>query len=283
MQKPSLGFDYLKRISSESGDFATLALQGRVALTEDINDEEEETIQNKYKLEPQVYNAYAKFKTPWTYLWIGHNRPAISLGSYFDSHGLILRTLAIQGFGYDRDWGVGFYRDFSWGDFAASATTGTGMPVYFKGNFMTAARISYGVLSQENFNIGLSFGYGDTLDTMGYELRNDEPQRMTLGGVDVAFLRDIFENRFDLLAGKWLGEDTFAVSDRVSANLDPEGLLKLEFQPTYWKFGEEGNYQLALCASSQVTSNLTVRLSYTYDRNADDNIFILQLYYYRPI
>ncbi len=118
-----------------------------------------------------------KVKTPLSYVWVGHNRPAFGLSSYFDSHGLILRTLAIQGFGYDRDWGAGLYRDFSWGDVSASVTTGTGMPVYFKGNYMTAARISYGVQSQDNFNLGFSLGYGNTLDTMGYRLRDPEPRR----------------------------------------------------------------------------------------------------------
>jgi len=42
------------------------------------------------------------------------------------------------------------YRDFSWGDASASVTTGTGMPIYFKGNYMTAARVSYGVQSRDN-------------------------------------------------------------------------------------------------------------------------------------
>ena len=37
---------------------------------------------------------------------------------------------------------------------------------------MTAGRASYGVLSQDNMNLGLSLGYGKTLDTMGYELRD---------------------------------------------------------------------------------------------------------------
>ncbi|MDQ5988482.1 MAG: hypothetical protein CSYNP_04242 [Syntrophus sp. SKADARSKE-3] len=35
MQKPSIGFDYLQRFSGETGDIATFALQGRLALTED--------------------------------------------------------------------------------------------------------------------------------------------------------------------------------------------------------------------------------------------------------
>jgi hypothetical protein len=205
------------------------------------------------------------------------------LSSYFDSHGLLLRTLAIQGFGYDRDWGVGLYKDFSWGDVSASVTTGTGMPVYMKGNYMTAARVSYGVQSQDNYNAGFSLGYGRTLDTMGYELRDPEPRQMTLAAADLTILRDNLEHRFDLYAGKWLDEDTYALFYRFGVNFFPEGQLKVEAQPTYWKFGEEENYQLSLCLSSQATSDLTVRLGYTYDRNADDNRVLLQLYYYRPL
>ena len=274
MQKPSLGFDYIKRFSGESGDWATLALQGRLALT--VNE-------GKYKLEPQIYNAYFKMKTQGPYVWVGHNRPAFGLSSYFDSHGLLLRTLALQGFGYDRDWGIGLYKDFSWGDLSASATTGSGMPVYLNGNYMTAARVSYGVLSQDNINVGFSLGYGSTLDTMGYKLRDPEPRQMMLAGVDLTILRNNLEHRFDLLAGKWLGNDTHAMFYRFGVNLDQEGRLKIEAQPAYWKSGEEKDYQLSLCFSVLATSNLTVRAAYTYDRNAMDNRGILQLYYYRPI
>ena len=274
MQKPSIGFDFIKRFSGEFGDVATLAVQGRLAVVVDGEDKD---------LEGQIYNAYFKFKTPGPYVWVGHNRPAFGLSSYFDSHGLLLRTLAIQGFGYDRDWGVGLYKDFSWGDVSASVTTGSGMPVYMKGNYMTAARVSYGVQSQDNYNAGFSLGYGRTLDTMGYELRDPEPRQMTLAAADMTILRDNLAHRFDLYAGKWLDEDTYALFYRFGVNFDPEGRLKAEAQPTYWKFGEEENYQLSLCLSSQATSNLTVRLGYTYDRNADDNRVLLQLYYYRPL
>jgi len=286
MQKPSVGFDYLQRFSGESGDIATFALQGRLALTEDNGAEVlygDPENRSKYKLEPQIYNAYLKVKTPLSYVWVGHNRPAFGLSSYFDSHGLILRTLAIQGFGYDRDWGGGLYRDFSWGDISASVTTGSGMPVYMKGNYMTAARISYGVQSQDNFNLGFSLGYGSTLDTMGYRLRDPEPLQMRMGALDLTILRDNLEHRFDLYGGTWLDRDMYAMSYRFGVNVDQEGRLKIEAQPTYWKFGEEKDYELSLCVSSQVTSNLTTRLGYFYDHNTDDNRIILQLYYYRPL
>lgn len=278
MQKPSLGFDYLQRFSGESGDWGTFALQGRLALME-----RGEEGSNDFKFEPQIYNAYFKLKTPGPYVWLGHNRPAFGLSSYFDSHGLILRTLAIQGFGYDRDWGAGLYKDFSWGDFSASVTTGSGMPVEFKGNYMTAARLSYGVLSHDNFNIGFSLGYGDTLDTMGYKVRDPEPRPMRLASADLTVLRNNFEHRFDLLAGDWLGNNTYALLYRIGMNLDPENRYKIEAQPAYWKFGDEKTFQMSFCLSGQVTSNLTVRLGYTFDSNVEDHRVILQLYYYRPI
>ena len=278
MQKPSVGFDYIKRFSGEMGDVATLAIQGRLALTVDAENG------NRVKLEPQIYNAYLRVKTPGPYVWIGHNRPAFGLSSYFDSHGLLLRTLAIQGFGYDRDWGVGLYKDFSWGDIFTSVTTGSGMPVLFKGgNYMATARTSYGVLNQDNMNLGFSLGYGKTLDTMGYDLRDSEPRQMALAGVDFTFLRNNFEHRFDFLGGKWLGEKTYAVFYRFGVNLDQEGRFKIEAQPTWWKFGEETNYQLSLCFSVLATSNLTIRLGYTYDHDANDNRIVLQLYYYQPV
>jgi hypothetical protein len=274
MQKPSVGFDFIKRFSGGSGDVATLAIQGRLALTVD---------DDNYTFEPQLYNAYLKIKTPGPYVWIGHNRPAFGLSAYLDSHALLLRTLAIQGFGYDRDWGGGIYKDFSWGDVAASFTTGSGMPVYFRGNYMAAARASYGVLTQDNMNLGFSLGYGRTLETMGYELIDGDPREMLLAGADLTILRNNFEHRFDLLAGKWLDNETYALFYRFGVNLFQEGQLKIEAQPTYWTFGGDEDYQLSLCFSSQVTSNVTLRLEYTYDHASDDNRVLLQLYYYRPI
>ena len=166
MQKPSVGFDYLQRYSGDSGDFATVALQYRLALTQvarstggtvsgsgigatttgseepyicpapeyqassyspDANSPQIEYAD--YRAEHQVYNAYVKVKTPWSSVWAGHNRPAFGLSSYLDSHGHLLWTLGMR-YGYDRDWGVGTSKDLEWGDIAASVTTGSGMPLY---------------------------------------------------------------------------------------------------------------------------------------------------------
>lgn len=274
MQKPSVGFDYLHRFSGEAGDWGSLGLQGRLALTVFEDGTE--------KIEPQAYNAWFKVKTPISDVWVGHNRPALGLGSYFDSHPLILRTLPIQGFGYDRDWGVGSNRDFSWGNLQLSATTGTGMPVYLKGNYLLAGRVAYGVLNEDNYTVGFSAAYGQTLDTMGYKLRDPEPLPMKLAGTDVAFLRDNVEHRFDLLAGEWLGLNTVAAMYRIGYLFGPEQRLKVEAQPTYWRSGDE-NWLMSACFSALVTSDLTARVMYEYNHTADDHRAVAQLYYYLPI
>ena len=278
MQHPSIGFDYIKRFSGESGDFLTFALQARLAIMVDPTKDETEV-----KLQPQLYNAYLKLKTPGPYVWVGHNRPAFGLSSYLDSHALLLRTLSVQGFGYDRDWGVGMYKDFSWGDIAATATTGSGMPIYFRGNYMTAARASYGVLSKDNYNLGFSLGYGNTMDTMGYTLFAHNPFLMRLVGVDGALLMNNLEHHAEFLAGKWLNEQTYAGLYRFGINLDPENRLKIEAQPMLWKTGSERDYQMSFCFSFLATSDLTLRLGYTYDHKTNDNSVIFQIYYYRRI
>jgi len=274
MQKPSVGFDYLHRFSGESGDWGSFGLQGRLALSVYEN--------GTKRIEPQAYNAWFKVKTSLSDVWIGHNRPALGLGSYFDSHPLILRTLPIQGFGYDRDWGIGTYRDFSWGNLQLSATTGTGMPIYFKGNYMLAARVAYGVLNEDNYTLGFSAGYGRTLDTMGYKLRDSAPKNMRLGGADFAFLRNNLEHRFDLFAGEWLDQDTVALMYRFGFLFGPEQRMKIEVQPAYWRSGGE-NWLLSSCFSALVTPDLTLRTMYEYNHAEDDHRAIVQLYYYLPL
>ncbi len=274
MQKPSVGFDYLARFSGAGGDWGSLAAQGRFALTVD----EDWTKQG----EGQLYNAWFKVKTPLSDVWAGHNRPAFGLGSTLDSHALLLRTLAIQGFGYDRDWGLGTYRDFSRGNLALSATAGSGMPVYSRGNYMLAGRAAYGVLNQDNYTIGVSGAGGKTLDTMGYDLREPDPLDMGLFGADFAFLWNRLENRADFLTGTWLDQDTTAVMYRLGYIVDAEERVKIEAQPTYWTNGG-GNWLLGACVTARLTSDLTFRTMVEYDRDQDDHRVIGQLYYYKRL
>ncbi len=274
MQKPSVGFDYLQRFSSETGDWGSLAIQMRLAYNEAYRETGEEQFQ------VQLYNAFFKYKAGVADLWAGHNRIAFGLASYLDSHALLLQPLAMYGYGYDRDWGVGAVRDFDWGNISLSYSTGTGMPLDIDGNYLISARASYGVLSRDNYTTGVSVAYGKPMETMGYERIMPEPNQTFLAGVDVAYFWNNIENRFEAAAGEKMEEDTYAFLWRIGINLLDEDRLKLEAQPVYWKSGEEWLYEVSAGVSYKLTSDITLRGMYTYDGAMYDSRVVFQIYWY---
>jgi hypothetical protein len=274
MQKPSVGFDFLQRFSSETGDWGSFALQMRLAYNEAYQETGEEEFQ------AQIYNAFFKYKAGFADLWIGHSRIAFGLGSYLDSHSLLLQPLAMYGYGYDRDWGVGVTRDFEWGNLAVSYSTGSGMPLEFDGNYLISARISKGVLNRDNYNIGFSSSYGKPLDTIGYEVIMPEPIKTFLVGTDFTYLWNNIENRFEAVAGEKENENTYAFLWRIGVNLLDEDRLKLEAQPVYRYIGGDWNYEISGCLSYKLTSDITLRSMYTYDGEMNDNRVVFQIYWY---
>jgi hypothetical protein len=273
MQKPSLGFDYIQRFSRETGDFALLAVQARSA----VNAEGDEP------LELQVYNAFLKFKTRAADIWIGHNRPKFGLASYFDSHGQLLQPLSMNGFGFDRDWGIGIECDYAWGNAGFSLTSGSGMPLHFKGNYFLAGRVSKGVLIQENYNIGLSAGYGKILEVMGYHLMSGEPMESALAGLDATWLRNNLENRIELVAGRRAGHGAFALFWRAGVGFLEENRLKLEMQPVLWRTEGMTHVQFSTGVTYLAHADWTLRAMYLYDKEMKDSRIVFQVYYYKGI
>ena len=273
MQKTSLGFDYIQRFSGDAGDIAVLAVQGRLGFDPD----------GDTTVEPQLYNAYLKFKTRAADVWIGHNRPKFGLSSYFDNHAQLLQPLAMNGFGFDRDWGIGAERDTAWGNAGLSLTTGSGMPLHFKGNYFAAARVSKGVLNRENYNIGVSAGYGKTLDIMGYHLASDEPMETALAGLDAAWLWNNIENRLEIIGGRRGGQSSYALFWRAGLNLLEEGRLKLEIQPVLYKMMGLSRLQFSAGATFLAHADWTLRAMYLYDKETKDSRIVFQVYYYKGI
>ena len=271
MQKPSVGFDWLRRLSGEGRDFGVVGLQTRLAYNHEPDRE----------LELQLYNAWIKYKAGFADFWIGHDRPALGLSFYFDSHGLLLPTLAMMGWGFDRDWGAGFSRDFAWGNLAGSFTTGSGMPLHFKGNHLLSARISKGVLERDNYNLGLSAAWGEILETMGYELMSPDPVPFHMASIDLAYLWARYESRLELMAGERMDEQAGALFWRFTANLLEENRLKLEAQPILWNEMGESSFALFAGLSYQATEDLAVRTMYQYADAEKDNRVVFQVYYYR--
>ncbi|HVP91679.1 MAG TPA: hypothetical protein VMS75_10750 [Terriglobales bacterium] len=273
MQKPSLGFDLVRRFSGRTRDIGVLAVQARLAYTQDL----------RHPLQLQVYNASFRLKAGFADLWAGHDRPALGLDAELDSHALLLPGPAMRGFGFDRDWGVGLRRDFAWGNAAASLTAGSGMPLYLHGNYLAAVRVSRGVLARDNWSVGLSLAGGRVLDTMGYALVSRDPAAFAAAAADATYLWRNVENRVEVLAGRRAGSGLLLVFWRAGVNLLGEGRLRLEVQPAVARDGGRWNNYLGGGASYEVTADLAARSLVQYDFARKDARFVLQLYFYKRI
>ncbi|MDI6740120.1 MAG: hypothetical protein QME74_07130 [Candidatus Edwardsbacteria bacterium] len=280
MQKPSLGFDLVQRLSTETGDWGMFAVQARFAY---------DKTHNGY-VEPQLYNAYLKVKPGFGDVWFGHNKPAFGLASYLDNHGTLLQPLSMYGYGFDRDWGMGYYRDFESGNLAFSATLGSGMPIYANGNYLFSGRISKGDLNQQNYNIGLSASYGRIMESMGYDMFDvaEIPVEQTMLGIDGSLFVGRWENRAELLwhrKADLRSAEPFPVLPgvlfhRITINLLSENRLKYEWQ-NIWRFGAGGEISTELGISYQLTPDFFIRTTAgLYDEQLKT---VAQLYWYHKI
>jgi hypothetical protein len=273
MQKPSLGFDLVKRISGRSGDYGVLAFQARLAYNQE----------GARPFEAQVYNASFRYKAGFADVWAGHSRPALGLDYALDSHALLLPAPAMLGFGFERDWGLGLQRDFSWGNAAVSLTTGSGMPLHFKGNYLAAARFSGGVLARDNYSLGLSLAGGRILETIGNHLLGPEPAGFAAVAADVTYLFRNLENRVEVMAGRKAGASVLLLFWRTGISLMEEGRLRIEGQPAVTKTGEGWSWQLASGLSYQITADIAARSMVLRDSARRDTRFVLQIYFYKGL
>ena len=273
MQKPSFGFDFVQRISGRSRDIGVLAVQARLAYDQ----------AGGHSLQPQLYNAFFRLKAGFANIWAGHSRPALGLSYVLDSHALLLPAPAMLGYGFDRDWGMGLERDFSWGSAAASLTTGSGMPLYLKGNFLAAARVTKGVLARDNYSLGLSLTHGNILETMGYTLVEPEPFSWSAVSVDAAYMWRNLENRAEILLGSREGAGMFLLFWRSGLALLDEDRLKVEVQPVLMRSAGAWDYSFGSGLTYLLNADLAGRFMVLYDHGRRDARFVVQFYYYKRL
>lgn len=273
MQKPSLGFDYVQRISGAAGDFAVLAVQARLAWNPS----------GDKRFEPQVYNAYVKLKLKPFDFWIGHAVPEFGMAAALDSHAALLQPLAMAGFGLDRDWGVGFKRDTAKGGWGVSITTGSGMTTEFSGGYLLAGRYQTGVLATDNAVGGFSLGYGELVDAMGVQVMSSKLVGFAMASIDLTWLRDNIENRIELAGGQRGGRGAFAGQYRIGVGLLPESRLKLELQPAFIVLGGTSRLELSAGASWLPHPDWTLRTAAVYDSLAKDFRLVFQAYFYKGL
>jgi hypothetical protein len=272
MQKNGVGFDYIKKFSREYGNIGTGALQMRLVWN---------NADNRPQL--QVYNAYLKSKTSPVDVWAGHNRIPFGLASYWDTHADLLQPLSMFGFGFDRDWGAGISKDFANGDFSTAITTGSGMRLETKGSWLMTSRASYGVLARDNYSVGASFMGGEILDTMGYEVIDNNLKNILLGGIDLAYNHGRVEHKAEFNYGQKNDMSTAAAFYRMGFNFLEEYRLKIEGQYTWTKQEDVSNISLGLGATYKINSDFTARAMCQWEQEMNNNRIIFQLYRYSRI
>ena len=272
MQKPSFGLDYLRRFRTAGQDRGYLAIQARLAF-----DEHEE-----FKFEPQLYNAYYNFKIMRSDLWIGHNKTALGLSSYLDNHALLIADNSMSSLNFDRDWGIGFNTEKQYTDYRFSLTTGSGMPLYFKNNYLFSARMGIGDLNRDNRNIGFSVAQGKILKTMGYHyMHNKMTHDLLAGGFDAGIR---YLNKYlmtDIIAGKYDNNNAYAALIRAGINILPDDRLNLEAQAQLFRTGRNREENLSGGFTYRLTPYLTIRTLLTHETNESSNTLTMQLYYLR--
>ena len=271
MQKPGIGFDYLQRISGKQRDWGLLALQTRIVYAPESTSD----------FQVQIYNAYIQYKQRLTNFWLGHNRPASGLSANLDNHALLLPSPAMLGFGFDRDWGLGASLDYSSGDIAFSMTSGSGMPLLLKKNYLTSFRISHGILEVQNYSYGFSLGYGQILNTMGYKLVDSRLHSLRTIGFDLTYFLTRFENRWDLIVGQYSAHTAVLIFWRSGINFLPENKLKFEIQPVYALKDGTNNFSFASGLSYQLTPFTTARVMYQFHHDPGAQSVVFQFYYYK--
>lgn len=272
MQKPSLGFDFVRRIRATGRDRGYLAIQARIAFDE----------HKSSKLEPQLYNAFYNLKIMRSDLWIGHNKTALGLSSYLDNHALLMPDNSMSPLNFDRDWGIGFYTEKQFTDYRVSLTTGSGMPLYVKDNYLVAGRIGIGDLDRDNRNFGFSVAQGQILKTMGYHYMHDKKiHNVLFGGFDTGIR---YLNKYlmaDLIAGRYDDQTAYASLLRTGINLLPDDRMNLEAQVQLLRTTGSREELFAGGFSYRLTPYLTFRTLFEHNYRLSANNVTMQLYYLR--
>jgi hypothetical protein len=170
--RQSVGFEVLKKFSSETATLAGLDFQGRLVRRDgfvgSLNDMEGMDRPGWFF---EVHNAYADFynllgEVGRFNLRVGRFYLPFGLNLQTDTHGTILQLSNERNFGFERDWVAGFWGSLGALNYDVNYLVGSGYGLRFEGQGgMGAARISLGnrALAEDGLEGGLSFLSGGRL------------------------------------------------------------------------------------------------------------------------
>lgn len=271
-QKPSLGLAYNLQLDSKGNNYGYLALQGRVAYSEHTDS----------NLQFQLYDAYAKVALAEFDLWAGHHRTPVGLSSYLDSHPLIMSDNTYSGLNFNRDWGLGIAFDRHYPHVNLALTTGSGMPLKIKENFLFSGRAGWWNFAEDDIAVGVSAAAGKVLQTIGYEvLDGGRRQDLIVGGVDFSKKIANFYGHGDALWGNYDGQTAHSLMGRLGMNLLENEKLNVELQGMNIEKGSYATNILSIGGGYALAPHLDLRGVLNISNRKHLNAIILQLYYNR--
>lgn len=282
----SVGFEDYRKFSNEYGDFLTTDLQVRVAY-----DSQEKT---KDAFGVEIHNAWLAYKYSLGHdLKVGHFDPEFGLEPLVDTHGTILQTLMMDNISFKKDWGVGLEGVFSNFDYRVALQLGSGMPVRMEGdNYLATTRI--GVKPNENFQYGISFLWGQVLESKGMRtlprdsLLNDKAILKRRLGLDFMYLLGPYQFKGEVAYGKDSADYVLGYLAEIDYTLPKQQNCELALQFKSWindlDKKSSDDTTIAFCVSYKVNQKITLRLSASHDFNLaggnEDNKILAQFYYY---
>ena len=282
----SIGFEDYRKFSNDYGDFLTTDLQMRVGYDSIKNSEDAWGL--------QIHNAWLLYKLDYDKkLRLGHFDPAFGLEPQLDTHSTLLQTLAVKNIGFKKDWGIGLEGSLSKFDYKTALQLGSGMSIYRKDeSFLLTTRI--GSPSTQNFQYGLSFLYGNVLESMGmrtWPRDNLESNKAILKkrvGLDSQYLFGPYLFKGEVSYGTDNHNDVLGYLGEIDYTLPKYQNWELELQFQSWindlGRGSSDDSTATFGISYKLDQNTTLRAAFSHDLNMTDqkeeDKFIMQFYFF---
>ena len=175
--RQSLGFELLKKFSTETSTIAAFDFQARLVRRDGYNmvPNEMDGLGRQgwafeyHNLYLDLYNVLGHSRRPGRFNFrIGHSYVPFGLSLQTDTHGTLLQLSNGDNFGFDRDWSAGLQGSLNHSlDYNASYLTGSGYDLTWKGQTgLAALRLALSNRFSSNYGLegGLSLIEGSRLD-----------------------------------------------------------------------------------------------------------------------
>jgi hypothetical protein len=280
----SVGMEYLRKISDETGDRMTINVQARVSYDSRVDEED--------RIALEIHNAWLDYKLGMgKSIRVGHFAPAFGLEPVLDTHGTIFQTLAMPTLGFKKDWGVGYRGAVGRFDLDVALQLGSGMSIHHDdGSYLASARI--GRPPGDDLQYGLSVVTGDVLVSRGMRTipapsYNDRTVTKSRGGLDVQYRWGSYLFMGEASVGISEDDNAAGVLGEVHYTVPRLQELTIIAQGSHWSDdtgnGDGDNSLLGLGADLVLSQAWTARAAILREDDADgegDTMGVVQMYYF---